>query len=397
MLRHRDNTLFSRSHTRSALLALIFFIVSGVNAESENDYKLKMQKADQQLEQLKSDLASTQMHRSQLLTKLQQTDQQIDAKDTRIRELNASVKDYEKQLDKLDQKLSDLHQHVAQSKDRLGRMIRRSQHARANNGLQIMLQHTDAAHANRLGVYYDAYFRAQHHTIKQLEEELKLVNAAQIEAKKSRNWLLHLKKKASSHKKEFAQQGSVTRSSIAKLEESMQTQQKTVASLKLEQAKLAELIESLRENALGASGFFAMGKGKYPYPVNGSLGARFGSTKAQGKLKWTGIIIESAEGKAVRSIADGEVVYADWLQGFGMLVIVDHGDGYMTLYGGNRELTVSQGQWVEFGATIATVGHSLGHKLSGVYFEIRHNAKPVNPEAWIGTNNRFESADISVN
>jgi len=390
-------TSYQRPLQCACLVIALIFSVSDAAAESKSEYQAKMRETDQQLAQLKSELASTRDQRSQLLTKLQQTDQQLGTKEARIQELKTGIQEYEKQVDQLDSRLSNLHQHVALSQQRLARMIRRSQQARANNGLQVMLQHTDAAQANRLGVYYDYYFRAQHQVIKHTQAKLELIVDAQTEAKKSRNWLLHLKKKATKNKQKITRRESAERTSLAALDSSLAQQQKSLAELKEEQTKLAELIESLRENALGASGFFASGKGKYPYPVTGSLATRFGSTKALGKLKWTGITIEASVGKPVRTIADGEVVYADWLQGFGMLVIVDHGDGYMTLYGGNRDLTVTQGQWVEFGATIATVGQSAGHKLSGVYFEIRHNAKPINPEAWIGAKNRFETTNMSGN
>jgi len=108
-------------------------------------------------------------------------------------------------------------------------------------------------------------------------------------------------------------------------------------------------------------------------------------------LRWDGYFIEAGTGAAVRAIADGTVVYSDWLQGFGMLVILDHGDGYMTLYGGNREVTVRKEDWVQTGSTIATVGDSGGQKTSGVYFEIRHNATPVDPKEWVSTDNSIKS------
>jgi len=97
-------------------------------------------------------------------------------------------------------------------------------------------------------------------------------------------------------------------------------------------------------------------------------------------------------GAAVRAIADGEVVYSDWLQGFGRLVIVDHGDSFMTLYGGSREALVRAGDWVDAGRPVATVGTSSGHKVPGLYFEIRHDAKPVDPEEWVESLNGTKTA-----
>ena len=181
------------------------------------------------------------------------------------------------------------------------------------------------------------------------------------------------------------------KSRLNKLDSTVQEKEQQVTNLKKDQERLSVLLDELRRKSLGASGFFAAGQGKYPWPVAGKRLARFGDIKSVGKLTWTGMFITARNGASVRTIADGEIVYADWLQGFGMLVIIDHGDGYMTLYGGNRDLQVTVGEWVEFGARIATVGDSGGQNKTGLYFEIRHNARPIDPELWVGAKNRFET------
>ena len=223
--------------------------------------------------------------------------------------------------------------------------------------------------------------------------QLGTIRDAHHEALKSRNWLEHLKKKATGQRQTLEGDRNTVVKSIGQVDGELTSMRQSVENLRADQKRLGELLKELRKNTLGASGFFAASKGKYPWPVQGKLTAKFGDEKSVGKLTWTGLYIETDTGLNVRAIADGEVVYADWLQGFGMLVILDHGDGYMTLYGGNRELSVGTRAWVETGATIATVGDSRGHKRPGVYFEIRHNAKPVNPERWVSAKNRFETAD----
>ena len=151
-------------------------------------------------------------------------------------------------------------------------------------------------------------------------------------------------------------------------------------------------MEELKALAIAQSGYFESGKGNYLLPVSGTIKARFGDVKSVGRLHWNGLFVAAPAGRPVKAVADGEVVYSDWLQGFGMLVILDHGDDYMTLYGGNRDVIVADGTWIDAGATIATVGDSGGQTDSGVYFEVRHNAKPVDPEQWINTDNRVQSA-----
>lgn len=366
-------------------------------AESKTDYVQKKQQTEQELAQLKVELEQNKQHRRELVSALEAAADNVDNRDARISELQREADLFEAQVDELDQNLNKLQEHVLESERQLARMIQRSRQNHAGDSLQILLQNDDPTRAQRLSVYYTHYFHVQNAAINDTREQLELISAAQAEALKSRNWLLHLKKKAGVQRNKFIDQGSNARLSLENLEQKLAQQSKGLQALEQEQQRLATLIESLKDSARGASGQFAFDKGRYPFPVSGEITSRFGAKKAGGKLKWTGIEINTPPGSAVRVIADGEIAYADWLQGQGLLVIVDHGDGYMTLYGGNSALAVSQGQWVEHGATIATVGESVGQNLSGAYFEIRHNAKPIDPEAWIDPKNLFDSADISVN
>ena len=234
-----------------------------------------------------------------------------------------------------------------------------------------------------MSVYTDYLFNAQNQAIKEQAHALQRIQAAYADAAKDRNWLNHIQNKAAKQKAQFADNASNNRRKLGEVENTLSQKTRTVAQLKADQSRLQSLFQELKSTQNGQSGYFASGKGEYPAPVTGELIARFGDIKSVGKLRWKGLFIAASEGQAVRSVADGEVVYSDFLQGFGMLVIVDHGDSYTSLYAGNRDVTVPAGQWVESGATIATVGDSGGQNSSGVYFEIRHEADAVDPEDWL--------------
>jgi septal ring factor EnvC (AmiA/AmiB activator) len=128
---------------------------------------------------------------------------------------------------------------------------------------------------------------------------------------------------------------------------------------------------------------FAKSKGKLAWPVQGRLAGDFGQPRGAGPVKWNGVLLEAAAGTPVRAIHRGRVAFADWLQGLGLLVIVDHGGGYMSLYGHNEALLKESGDWVEPGEPIAQVGDTGGQARPGLYFEIRLNGEPVNPNAWM--------------
>ena len=127
---------------------------------------------------------------------------------------------------------------------------------------------------------------------------------------------------------------------------------------------------------------FSTLKGNLTWPIAGSLIYDFGQPRAGG-LKWNGVVLSAPRGQEVRVIYHGRVVFADWLAGMGLLVIVDHGDNYMTLYGYNETTLKSAGDWVAPGDVIATVGDSGGQQQTGLYFEVRQGAKPMNPRTWV--------------
>ncbi len=154
---------------------------------------------------------------------------------------------------------------------------------------------------------------------------------------------------------------------IAKLEQKTNTQEKRKAT------------EQEKQQVRAGSG---LGSGKYAMPVSGKIINRFGSTQ-MGELKWNGVVIQASAGAAVKAIAAGRVILADWLQGYGQVVVVDHGNGDMSLYGYNQSVSVRKGARVQAGQTIASVGNSGGQSRSALYFEIRRKGVAVNPLKWV--------------
>jgi septal ring factor EnvC (AmiA/AmiB activator) len=127
---------------------------------------------------------------------------------------------------------------------------------------------------------------------------------------------------------------------------------------------------------------FGLRRGRLKWPVVGKVNRLFGKPRQLASLTWNGVIIDSPEGRDVKAVSHGRVAYADWLRGYGMLIIVDHGDGFMTLYGHNQALYKETGDWVEEGEVISTVGQSGGESKSGLYFEVRVKGQPSNPVKW---------------
>ena len=157
--------------------------------------------------------------------------------------------------------------------------------------------------------------------------------------------------------------------------------------LALDRERLEALLKELRRRAREAEATqFAENKGRLSWPVAGRIVRRFGQPRAGGRLRWEGVYFEAREGAEVTAIHGGRVVFADWLRGFGLLAIIDHGDGHMSLYGNADVLLKEVGDWVEGGEPIAAAGRSGGQAESGLYLEVRANGQPTNPIAWLERN-----------
>jgi septal ring factor EnvC (AmiA/AmiB activator) len=174
---------------------------------------------------------------------------------------------------------------------------------------------------------------------------------------------------------------------LAELNRDIQNTELRLAQLKEDEQSLQELVKRLGR-ALAkipsprGSVRFAQLKGRLSLPAAGAITAHFGTPRHVGQLKWQGIVINAANGTDVKAVAPGRVVFADWLRGFGLLIILDHGDGYMSLYGYNQDLHKNVGDAVSAGEVIATVGNNGNHNQSGLYFELRHLGTPINPLHW---------------
>lgn len=375
-------------------LALTFLLVVSlpvslpVSAQAEtarnvDDLAEQIRETDEQLKTLRNSIDQNTSLKQDLQAEYEIVRQKRGERDIRLTELSVRIEQFDQQLQTLEQSLDEARSTVEHRKSLLARSLGISQSIGNHSKIKTLLQQDEPARAQRLATYRGYVFKAQEQQVRAAINYLDEVEKAQLRALKDRNWLNYIKNKATSQRETYAQSEESTQNQIRSVEKSLSESTRTVAQLQQDQQRLQSLLTELEDMRRGGSGYFAARQGELDLPVKGRITAYFGDTKSVGKLNWQGIFIEAEEGTAVRAVADGEVVYSDWLQGFGMLVVVDHGDSYMTLYAGNRSLIPDVGSWVESGATIATVGDAGGQNDNGLYFEIRHNARALDPTGWI--------------
>jgi murein hydrolase activator len=174
---------------------------------------------------------------------------------------------------------------------------------------------------------------------------------------------------------------------VAKLDAGIADSNSQIGKARADEKRLADLVAELTQLMAGfpvdGDQPFSRLKGKLAWPVTGRLAGEYGQPREGGTIKWNGVLIEASQGAPVRAIYRGRVAFADWLPGLGLLLVLDHGDGYMSLYGHNQSLLKEPGEWVSPGEAIAQVGDTGGQPRPALYFEIRAQGEPVNPHEWI--------------
>ena len=253
---------------------------------------------------------------------------------------------------------------------------------------KLLLSQENPATLGRMLVYFDYYNRARSARIDAVAGELTQLAGLEQETTRVATELAALEATQAREVAGLEASRDQRHAAVTKLDADIRDGTAAVGKLRAEEQRLADLVKRVSELMAGfpvdTDEPFAGLKGKLAWPVQGRLTGDFGQSRGAGPVKWNGVLLEASAGTPVRAIYHGRVAFADWLQGLGLLVIVDHGGGYMSLYGHNEALLKESGDWVEPGETIAQVGDSGGQSRAGLYFEIRYNGEPVNPHPWIG-------------
>jgi septal ring factor EnvC (AmiA/AmiB activator) len=280
---------------------------------------------------------------------------------------------------------------LSKDRDALAGQIRAAHMIGQEEPLKLLLNQRDPAQTGRVLVYYGYFGRARASQIAAINSHLADLAAldAQLATEEARLTALEDERRGELSKLQSARERRGR--ALVSLDAEAKTRAKEMERLKDQQGGLEKLVRELRRALERIDKFptdskdaFAKLRGKLAWPVAGKLAASFGQIRAGG-VKWDGVLVSGAQGSPVRAIYHGRVVYADWLSGLGLLTIIDHGDGYLSLYGHNERLYKEVGERVTAGDTIATLGDTGGRANPALYFEIRKGGRPIDPRPWFKT------------
>ena len=314
--------------------------------------------------------------------------------DLKIQAVNLEFRTLEKQrlshlgeLAGLERQKNDYLIKLKQRHNQLEEQIRASYRLDSQSRLKLILNQDSPAQLGRMLAYYDYINRAQVLKISGLTEALTTLEAMQqsIDQELSRLAMVQTERRAVMD--QLDQQRNHRRTLLVKLDERIDDEESRLRELKRNQQDLERLLERLTDVLadipadLGKHLGVARQKGRIPMPVKGPVRHAFGQSRGGG-LHWQGWLIVAAAGSEVSTVAYGRVAFADWLRGYGLLIIIDHGEGFMSLYAHNESLLYEAGDWVEPGEVISVIGVRTGND-QGLYFELRKNGKSVDPAVWL--------------
>ncbi len=253
--------------------------------------------------------------------------------------------------------------------------------------LRVVLSQQQPALLGRRMTYYGYLSRQRQAAIEQLRMVLEQIATTRQQIQEQMQRLAQLEAAAADQLEDIANTRADRARVVARIRADMATRDQEIAALKSQEAELGQLVAALAKRLPAMPDVdaepFAGQAASLEWPVNGPLLKSFGQARADGSLRWNGVLLGAPAGSEVRAVYHGRVVFSDWLAGMGLLTIVEHDGGYMSLYGHNQDLLKEVGEWVAPGEAIAHVGDSGGQANAGLYFEIRKDGQPVDPRNWV--------------
>ncbi|MFQ6004775.1 MAG: murein hydrolase activator EnvC family protein [Woeseia sp.] len=376
----------------SALLLGMLAPATGIRGQESGEELAKVKEREletvrEKISVLKKSMDRRAADRDRITGELQKAEVQISEKRVRLKEIETQKHFSEKKKASLEAKLKKRQAELDEETRQLGAQVQAAYSSGNQERIKLMLNQQDPATAGRMMVYYRYLSEYRGQNIAKVRRYLDELDELHGRAADEENRLAGLARARYVELVELNREQEKRQTLLAALNTRIEQEGNEVERLAAQEKDLARLIAELTsilsDYPITSEEPFSELKGRLTWPVAGRLVHDFGQPRASGRLKWNGVVLAAPRGREVRAVYHGRVIFADWLAGLGLLVIVDHGEGFMTLYGYNETILKSGGEWVAPGDVIATVGDSGGQQQASLYFEIRKGTRPINPRHWV--------------
>ena len=401
MMRH--TALLSTDLLSRALLSLSLVCMTGIaprllateDATRQEDIEARLQALEAKILQHQEALSTSTDEHAEVETRLKHNEKTISQIATQMNRLQTGLEQGEAQLVHLKGKQQELLTAKGEQQHYIAQQVAAAYEIGRAEYLMLLLSQEDPDEAARMLIYYEYFTRARAARVKAYQTTLDEL-AAVTQALAQEHQALGKQRQALNEQRRVLDASQVTRLlTLGTLNQQIRTTGSALSRLDRDRKRLEQILTQLRNNltelappeatlegTLEDTLAFSRMRGKLLLPVVGKIRHRFGSRRGGSRLKWQGLVLSAKEGQKVHAVHSGRVVFADWLRGFGWLIIIGHGEGYMSLYGHNQALHRDTGDWVTAGEVIAWAGKSGGQREPGVYFEIRQAGRPGDPLIW---------------
>jgi len=374
---------------RIFLLAVLSVLplAGGADEERARIKEQELAEVRERIAELTEKIERQTRRRDELGAELGAVEAAIGSARVRLEKIETEVRESRARLDDIARQQARRRGELGAEKERLAGQLRAAYTSGRQERIKLLLNQEEPAQLGRLLAYYGYLNRVRGENIRQVRDQLEALAA--------------LRRQEAAEQERVAELAAEQRAELDRLAASRRERERLVAAIEAEIAGrgdevarlrrqeedltrlIAELSSILGDYPITSEEPFDRLKGRLTWPVAGRLIQDYGQPRGNGRLRWNGVLIAAPAGREVRAVYHGRIAYADWLPGLGLLVVVDHGDGYLSLYGHNESLLKSAGDWVAPGDALATVGQSGGQAVAALYFEIRKGRKPVDPGDWV--------------
>jgi len=392
---------------------LVFVFASSAAAVASDDKKQALDDLRSRIERLNRDLVKTEESRSEVTDQLKASEKSISEVNRNLLSLARDQTAIGQELGEVERRIKDARADISREEELRDKLIRHQYMFGTTDATRLVLSGEDVSLVERQLAYLSYVTRARVATISRLKVKVAQLATLEVDARDKQVRLAANADEQKRARTTLVSERLGRQKVLGRLRADIDKNRREVGRLKRDENRLTTLIGQIAAalakkpeprrkpdetprirkrgevvNDVVDSGFvgraFSSLKGKLKLPVKGELAGKFGAQREDGGLTWKGLFIRADEGQPVKAVADGRVVYADWLRGYGNLVIVDHGAGYLSLYGHNESIAKQVGETTSAGEAIASVGSTGGASDSGVYFELRQDGKPFDPLRWMG-------------
>ncbi len=357
-------------------------------AETAQDHKAQLEALKNRAQSLQRQLNQDRGEQDSVQTDLERIETDIAQINRQIRETQDALRSGQQRLARLEGEAALQEAQLTEQRQGLEQLVYATFLMGHQEYLKLLLNQEDPARLGRTMTYYRYLARARTEQIDALRRILDRIRDLGIEISTQQRELRDLETTQLEHRQALNERQAERVVYLTEVKRRISSREDELRQVRRDEQRLTRLLEDLRSYLadlpadVGERKAFGQMRGRLRLPVEGRLAARFGQTRSSTGTAWQGVFVRADEGVPVRAVFHGRVAFADWLRGFGLLLILDHGDGYMSLYSHNQVLYKQVGDWVEAADLIGRVGVSGGLDDPGLYFEIRHNGEPRDPLVW---------------